>query len=368
MKKSSKNQWREKARRLSFPLGWEHGYHMGRVHAITTPFEQEPKSVLWDKKVLYISSGKGMPYSPLDEAVIQEASTLVRELVVATPKTNVSQFAALIRPDFVFSLEGLALPVEQVDNIRQLNIPIGIWLTDDPYYTDLTESIAPHYDFVFTLEANAVDFYKSLGCEVVHYLPFGVNTSIFRHSNVSPSERLDFSFLGSAYWNRVHFMEQALPALRRKKYLISGLWWKRMANYRRYAPKMKLNHWLSPQNTARIYSSSKIVINLHRRHDDVTYNYNSRNIPALSVNPRTFEIAACATLQLTDERDELKNMYVPNFEVATFSSPADLVEKVNYYLTHEKERREIALRGLKRTLQDHTYRNRLTTLFSLVFG
>ncbi|UJF32077.1 glycosyltransferase [Paenibacillus hexagrammi] len=44
------------------------------------------------------------------------------------------------------------------------------------------------------------------------------------------------------------------------------------------------------------------------------------------------------------------------------------MEKIDYYLNHEEERQRIALRGLSRTLRDHTYRNRLHELLSITNG
>jgi len=43
------------------------------------------------------------------------------------------------------------------------------------------------------------------------------------------------------------------------------------------------------------------------------------------------------------------------------------MEKVNYYLSHEKERQQIALRALERTFRDHTYNHRLNQLFGYIF-
>jgi spore maturation protein CgeB len=73
-------------------------------------------------------------------------------------------------------------------------------------------------------------------------------------------------------------------------------------------------------------------------------------------------------LQLTDVRDDLVNFYTPDYEIVTYTSPEDLVEKMEYYLIHEEERKQIALRGLYRTMRDHTYANRLSSMLAIVFG
>ena len=47
---------------------------------------------------------------------------------------------------------------------------------------------------------------------------------------------------------------------------------------------------------------------------------------------------------------------------------AELVEKCHYYLSHEKERIDIARNGYEEVCARHTYEIRLTELFSLAFG
>jgi len=98
------------------------------------------------------------------------------------------------------------------------------------------------------------------------------------------------------------------------------------------------------------------------------HNRNSRNLPAESINPRTFEISACGALQLTDVRGDLPDHYTPGLQLDTYASAAELREKLEHYLHREEERRQMALRGLQRTLQEHTYSRRLKLLLDIIFA
>ncbi|MNI96120.1 Spore protein YkvP [compost metagenome] len=71
---------------------------------------------------------------------------------------------------------------------------------------------------------------------------------------------------------------------------------------------------------------------------------------------------------MTDERSDLLNFYNPGEEIVTYQSPEDCMDKIRYYLAHEDERREIALRGFRRTLLEHTYHKRIQALLSAVFN
>jgi spore maturation protein CgeB len=320
-----------------------------------------------DVHVMYVATGKGFPYSPIDEAVAASLGQLVTRLTVVPRKEEAVQAAANVRPDAVLFLDGLHVPTDIPDRIRELGIRTVIWFTDDPYYADITASLAPHYDDVFTLESNCVEYYRAAGCQRVWHLPLGFYPGHFRPQNAPADVRCDVAFVGSGYWNRVAFFDRLLPYLAGRNFRIIGYWWERLRDYRRFASRIE-GRWMTPQETALVYSGAKIVINMHREPDDGTFNSNSAGIGAVSPNPRTFEIAAGASLQLTDVRGELAGYFVPGREIETYASPEELAAKIDHYLAHEDERRTIALNGLYRTMRDHSYVRRLDTMLGVLFG
>lgn len=311
----------------------------------------------------------GVPYASLEQGISEALGKLVREAVVVSPKEEPVRIAAEIRPDLVLVLDalGVSFPTASADALRELGIRTAVWLPDDPYHSDVSVGVAPHYDYVFTLEQSCIPLYKDLGCQEVHYLSFGASPELIRPTVVDSQYRSDICFIGSAFANRVALFDRMAPYLAGKDMKIIGYWWERLANYALLSKHIQ-GIWLSPEETMKYYSGAKIVINLHRGVYEEAHNSNSRNLPAFSVNPRMFEICACGTLQLTDARDELPLFYKPGVDIETFASPEDLMWKIEYFLTHENERRHIALNGLYRTVHDHTYMNRVTQLLQIVFG
>lgn len=81
---------------------------------------------------------------------------------------------------------------------------------------------------------------------------------------------------------------------------------------------------------------------------------------------RHFEITAYGGFMLTYETPELKNCFEIGAECDVFHNEAELLEKINYYLAHPKERQEIAAAGQRRTLSEHLYSHRITTLVELL--
>lgn len=353
-------------RTAGFQEGFDEGYLRGRMDVLAS--RPAPVFPFRQIHIMYITSGKEFPYSPVDEGIQETLRSLAATVTVTNPSQPVAQLAAELRPDLVLALDGWNLPLEQVDEIRGLGIRTALWLTDDPYYTDVTAGIVMHYDYIFTLELNCVDFYRQRGCANVHYLPFAAYTGFYRPLRERAANRRNLSFVGSAFWNRVEFFRPIIQELMDRGLYINGFWWDRLFEPGIYPGRVEMDKWMGPHETAEIYSSSKIAINLHRAFNDASVNINSAMIEALSPNPRTFEIAASGTLQIVDARSDVARFYTPGVEIETFASQEELLGKIDFYLSHEKERRDIVLRALDRTLREHTYAHRLNELLSVIFG
>lgn len=99
---------------------------------------------------------------------------------------------------------------------------------------------------------------------------------------------------------------------------------------------------------------SKIVVN---HHGDVAPYAN---------NLRLFEATGTGALLLTDWKENLREMFEPGKEVATYRGPEECIEAVSYYLEHEDARASIAHAGQQRTLRDHSYTQRMEEFVELV--
>jgi spore maturation protein CgeB len=171
----------------------------------------------------------------------------------------------------------------------------------------------------------------------------------------------DICFVGNAFPNRIEFFNRLVPFLAHKKVIIVGALWNQLKQYRLLAKQIHLN-WMPIEETIKYYNGAKIVVNLHRGAQEQQYNHNSAGIPGCSTNPRTFEINSCCAFQLTDVRDDLKNLYSAGVDLETYDSPLEFIRKAEYYLGHDKERSQIAYRGYNRTLKDHTFQQRIHQL------
>lgn len=98
------------------------------------------------------------------------------------------------------------------------------------------------------------------------------------------------------------------------------------------------------EKMVKIFNASKIVLNFQPK--DMT----------TGGNMRTFEIPGCGSFQLADKADS--RWFINNKEIVLFHNSQDLIQKIEYYLNHEKERKKIAENGYVRAHSEHTYKNR----------
>ncbi|MDM5284687.1 glycosyltransferase family protein [Peribacillus frigoritolerans] len=331
-------------------------------------FPKYNKSYKRDLKVLFIKSGIGEPYPALENSIVKALNDCVRELRAVSPQEHIINISKVYKPDIaIFFGSGVAyLDGDKVENLKRLGIKTALWLTDDPYYIDITKSIVSYFDVVFTQENNCVSLYKASGCGKVHILPLAADPEVFKPKEVGEKYKSDILFIGVGFWNRVHLFDSIADYLSKKDTIIIGLAWDRLQNYSVLSHKIN-STWVSPEEAASYYNGAKVVINIHRQHDDATINVNKEKINATSINPRTFEISACGALQLTDIRKDLSNFYTPEVDISTYKSPKELIQKIDYYLNHEDERRTIATNGLKKTTELHTFWNRINELLDKIW-
>ena len=89
---------------------------------------------------------------------------------------------------------------------------------------------------------------------------------------------------------------------------------------------------------------------------DINLNITSSQMPT-AVNQRVFDVPACGAFLLTDRQKDLESLFNDE-EVAVYSCVEELIEKVNFFLRNEKERKRISGCARKRILEEHTYLHR----------
>lgn len=83
---------------------------------------------------------------------------------------------------------------------------------------------------------------------------------------------------------------------------------------------------------------------------------------------RIWDVLGCGGFMLTNYQAEIPEFFTIGEDLDVFYDANDLCEKVEYYLTHEKERREIAQNGYEKVVNSHTYQERMKQMLEMAFA
>lgn len=81
---------------------------------------------------------------------------------------------------------------------------------------------------------------------------------------------------------------------------------------------------------------------------------------------RCFDIMGSGGFLLTNYQEDFFSLFTPGLDFVYYESNEDMLEKVDYYLRHEDERREIAKHGHDTVLKHHSYADRLCQMLAML--
>ena len=98
----------------------------------------------------------------------------------------------------------------------------------------------------------------------------------------------------------------------------------------------------------------------------INLNITSRSIES-GIPQRIWDILAVGGFCLTNYQPELTEYFEIGKDLEVYHNMDELLEKVDYYLSHEEQRIRIAMNGYQKVRKYHTYRHRLTQALHVVF-
>lgn len=82
---------------------------------------------------------------------------------------------------------------------------------------------------------------------------------------------------------------------------------------------------------------------------------------------RAMDIMGAGGFLLTNFQSDFLDYFIPNEDFVYFDSKDDLCQKIDYYLSHESERQEIAFNGHEKVKYNHNFDIFFQHIFSIVF-
>lgn len=206
--------------------------------------------------------------------------------------------------------------------IDLLNIPRVAYFIDTHLDFQTRLEMARHFDIVFLAQQSHVKLLKQQGIRYVFWLPLACCPELYPEQKLSRD--IDVSYVGSLSPDEGDKRRQLL-----------------MKVAETFPNSYIGKKW--PLEMGEVYSRSKIVVNSAINYD---------------LNMRVFEGMAGGALLITDPADSINELFEEGKDLAIYRNENELIEMIQYYLEHEKEREAIAKQGQQKVLQNHTYYHR----------
>lgn len=104
----------------------------------------------------------------------------------------------------------------------------------------------------------------------------------------------------------------------------------------------------------KVFHASKINLNMTMRPIET------------GLSLRIWDILGCGGFLLTNYQAEISDYFEIGKDLETYESMDELEQKIQYYLTHEEERIEIAINGYEKAAKFHTYEHRIAEMIRIL--
>jgi len=242
---------------------------------------------------------------------------------------------AAFAPDLLFVVHGRKFVRRWRRSIAHPNS--AVWLLDEPYEVDDTARYSGQFGTVFVNDYATLSRHRN-----AHFLPVAHDPTL--HLDAAAERDYAVGFIGGYSPTRERLLDALLEA-GRLSYVVGGGWRSRGLR------AVTIADSLDPQEVARLYQRTRVVINVFRdRH-----HYNTAGVAAKTLNPRVYEALACGAVVLTEPREELARVFPA---LPTFTDADGLVKRAETLLADDGDRNRIVAE-CKELLGAHSYQERL---------
>ncbi len=324
-------------------------------------------------------------------------------------------------PGAVFSFNYFPL----VSNVcKRENLPYISWIYDSPYVMLYSYTTINPCNHIYVFDKALCQEFQTAGIKTVHYLPMAANTDRLDKME-APAPVYDISFVGSLYNESHNFFDrmenlseyakgyleglmnaqmniqgynfiqeslspimeelyQALPmdpnpdGVETREYLyaqyvinrkLTGL--ERFRLLKAITQKNALDLFtldpsfslpnLRNHGTADYYSEMPLVFKKSR----INLNISLRSIKS-GIPLRAFDIMGSGGFLLSNYQEDFLEYFTPGVDFVYYENEKDLLQKIDYYLTHDTERLAIAKNGHDKVAAAHTYRDRVRKMLRTI--
>lgn len=274
--------------------------------------------------------------------------------------------ARCFRPDFVICYDYGHFVNETAEIfIKSLNVPVYHYFADDPGSEfslsgdkSLIQKLKDSKNTVFCWDKSYLDFFNPVGI----YLPLAVDAQLYQ-TNTTATPIDEIAFVGRPLTPvRINILTEIIKAFPDKLSIYSY-----KKHFDASADQIKSKNLLddyyldkykksykgfleTEQDLARVYSNSKIILN-------VTMDQGLN-----SMNYRVFEALVCGGFLLTDYKKDTEFYFKNEKDLVFYKNASNLIYLIEKYLSNKHLRVAISSNGKSNVLQNHTFEQRAKSI------
>ena len=209
----------------------------------------------------------------------------------------------------------------------------------------------------FDEERRIEDVYIEWGARMSKFVPLGVNPMKYKEPNNGQDARgIDLVYVGGCYFPKVLRMFYLKKHFGDRMVMYGRGWNESNGFLKTFALKFLKFFFSIPQieelpkdKLVNLYQNTKIGFNIHM-------SYGPSNL-------RMYELPMNGVMQLCDCSAGLSELYDIDKEVVSYTGVLDAINKIEYYLSHDEERKSVALAGYEKAKNNY----RIGTSFKKIF-
>ena len=268
-----------------------------------------------------------------------------------------------VRPAVMFTVKGNFITAATLKELRRRGIFTVNYYPDRDFEHDgMPADALDQFDLVVTTKSYQLPYLiDRLGTDRVAFVHHGYVPSVHRRrtpAGQTPHYLWDVCFIGNPSPEKLAWLDPVARALGDRSMIVIGNRWVETAAGTAIAPYI-FGAPLAGDQFARAIEHSRINIAVHHGSGG-THGW------ADQVSTRSFEIPACGGFMLHVDNPEIRALYTPGREIDVFADPAQLLAKVEHYLSNDAERRAIADAGHARAVPAYSLHSRAHEIAALL--
>jgi spore maturation protein CgeB len=257
------------------------------------------------------------------------------------------------RPEVVLVIKGGPITADVIRRVRRSTGARFVnFFPDNPLWMIPFECVEA-YDVFFTKERYALRALQSVGIRNLHYLPMYCVPTLHHRVTLTSDEERRFRAAVSLVGNRYDYRERLVRALADRPLRVWGDGWSGVRDP--VVRRLVAGGPVFGRDKLAVYAASTLSLNPHHPMNDI-----------VGVNTRAFELAAAASCQVADFKEELTALFKPADEILVYRDLGELGRLLDRYLAHPDEARAIGDNAQRRALAEHTLRHRVDEMLAVI--